>query len=236
MIKSLAFLPTCDVNFGKLNKEIEKITKTSGFQILKNYVDDMFIDLLLYIEINYIGERRGRVRKAPLFPIESWNVRDRTLQGEARCNNSIESWHLRDQDHFISIPHPNIWQYINKTKDFIDEVYTDLCDLRQGVSFNYRNFRKNFRQRFYPWTYQVLGQERSENCRFTKFVYPREMFRISYRNGVPSGTNCLIVIIYHFYLVKKFYFIKFLYLFFFTTVKYDSSNLFKLAFNFVRSC
>ena len=49
-------------------------------------------DILDLIEDYYVlGRRRGRGRQAPRYPIQTWNVVDRTLRGVPRTNNSVEA-------------------------------------------------------------------------------------------------------------------------------------------------
>jgi hypothetical protein len=53
--------------------------------------------LVTYFEAYYIGCLRGRGAKqrrvTPSYPIETWNVQERTLAGMPRTNNPVEGFH-----------------------------------------------------------------------------------------------------------------------------------------------
>ena len=49
-------------------------------------------DLLDYIEDNYIGRFSNAPRLPPLFPINLWNMFNRTDE-LPRTNNSVDGWH-----------------------------------------------------------------------------------------------------------------------------------------------
>mgnify|MGYP006352997835 CR=1 FL=1 len=48
------------------------------------------LPVLNYFEDTYIGRRQRRGRQIPLFPIELWNVHQRTIDGQHRTNNDVE--------------------------------------------------------------------------------------------------------------------------------------------------
>lgn len=43
-----------------------------------------------YFEDNYIGRRQRNRRQPASFPIELWNVYDRTMNNQQRTNNDVE--------------------------------------------------------------------------------------------------------------------------------------------------
>ena len=70
-------------------------------------------DVLDYFEDNYIGrQRRGRPRAIPPFPIELWNMFDRTQEELPRTNNSIEGWHHRFSLNCDGM-HPSLGKFID---------------------------------------------------------------------------------------------------------------------------
>ena len=52
---------------------------------------------------------------APLFPMEIWNVRQRTLDGLPRTQNPVEAFHLAMQQGTAT--HPSLWSLINELKN-----------------------------------------------------------------------------------------------------------------------
>jgi hypothetical protein len=103
-LPALALLPVCDV--------------VDGFEdLLKN--ENLPVELTKYFETYYIGNARGRGnnkrRIVPMFPIETWNVRERTVMGMPRTNNNVESFHNAIQSS-ISCIHPTIWKLIDELK------------------------------------------------------------------------------------------------------------------------
>jgi len=81
MIAALAFVPPQDViaSFYLLCDQIRMAYEDDADQVLD------------YFEDNYIGIfRRNASRRAPTFPIETWNMFHRTHQEIPRTNNHIE--------------------------------------------------------------------------------------------------------------------------------------------------
>ena len=90
IVASLAFVPTLDVP--QAFYDLETDTRL-------NYNNHNGVDAVLdYVEDTYIGrQRRGRPRDIPMFPIQIWNMYDRTLALLPRTNNNVEGWHKRFQ-------------------------------------------------------------------------------------------------------------------------------------------
>jgi len=83
----------------------------NAFMELRENADENLDDVLDLIEDYYIlGRRRGSRRQAPPFPPATWNVRERTLQGIPRTNNSVEAWNRR-WNMLISKAHHNIFVF-----------------------------------------------------------------------------------------------------------------------------
>jgi hypothetical protein len=69
-------------------------------------------DVLVLLEHYYVlGKRRGRGRLPPRYPIATWNVNNRTYEGEPRTNNSVEGWNRRFNS-LVGKTHPNIFVVI----------------------------------------------------------------------------------------------------------------------------
>ena len=79
-----------------------------------NYNNHNGVDAVLdYVEDTYIGrQRRGRPCDIPMFPIQIWNMYDRTFAQLPRSNNNVEGWYKRFQT-TCGCVHPNIWKFIN---------------------------------------------------------------------------------------------------------------------------
>ena len=79
MLKGLAYLPAVDV--------------LSGFVELSDSSPDNFIPMLKYLERYYIGKLTLlNKRTIPRYPISTWNLYQRVLEGKPRTNNPVESW------------------------------------------------------------------------------------------------------------------------------------------------
>lgn len=84
------------------------------FLALRVHTDETLDDLLDYIEDYYVlGRRRGKGRQRPRYPVESWNVYDRTLEKCPRTNNSAEAWNRR-WNILTGQYHPNIFVMLGK--------------------------------------------------------------------------------------------------------------------------
>jgi hypothetical protein len=55
--------------------------------------------------------RQDGTRTDPRFPIELWNLHERTVNGQHRTNNVAEASHRRLQGLF-SCSHPSLWKFI----------------------------------------------------------------------------------------------------------------------------
>ena len=110
--------------------------------VVEKNINDDLLPLLKWFEKNYIGERHGigqsrnilstiflsvksnnlfssfitssigRQRLQPLFPIPSWNLFHRVLDGDDQTNNYAEAAHLSLSKHFSS-DHPKIWKFLD---------------------------------------------------------------------------------------------------------------------------
>ncbi|CAF4329354.1 unnamed protein product [Rotaria socialis] len=69
--------------------------------------------------------------KKPLFPIEIWNVYDRTIANLPRSNNSIKGWHNAFTK-CVAIVHPTITKLIEKIRREQSKFEGDIVQTRQG--------------------------------------------------------------------------------------------------------
>ena len=92
-----------------------------AFQDLREAADHRLDDLLDLLEDYYVlGRRRGRGRRTPRYPIQSWNVHQQTIDGMPRTNNSAEAWNRR-WNIVIGKSHPNIFKMLESLKK--EEIY-----------------------------------------------------------------------------------------------------------------
>ena len=102
MIAAPAFVPPQDV----INA-FEQLA-----DIIRNEHQAGLDDVLDYFEGSYIGTfQRNAPRRPPLFPIELWNMFNRTDDELPRTNNSIEGWHHSFHSN-VSSCHPSFWKFI----------------------------------------------------------------------------------------------------------------------------
>lgn len=124
MLDGLAFLPDGEVR--------------EGMQELKDIVPPNANDLIQYFDANYVSGKPKKVgkhshtvmrmkRRPPLFPVKTWNVHDRTLEGLARTNNLTEGWNNRF-GHIVNMKHPSIFHLIKKMRQ---ELAADCTKLEQ---------------------------------------------------------------------------------------------------------
>ena len=86
----------------------------AAFLDLREAADERLDEVLDLLEDFYImGRRRGRGRAAPRYPIQTWNVYQRTIEGRPRTNNTVEAWNRRWKI-VTGKAHPNIFLCLRK--------------------------------------------------------------------------------------------------------------------------
>ena len=106
-VMALAFVPTDHV--------------PAAFDELQAVCTEELEEVLILLEHYYVlGKRRGRGRLPPRYPIPSWNVNNRTLEGEPRTNNSVEAWNRRFNS-IVGKSHPNIFAVMEELRR--EELY-----------------------------------------------------------------------------------------------------------------
>ena len=90
---------------------------TAAFMALREAADVQMDDVLDLLEDYYVlGRRRGRGRRPPRFPIQTWNVYQRTLDSLNRTNNTPEGWNRRFNT-IIGKKHPNLYACLSSLQD-----------------------------------------------------------------------------------------------------------------------
>ena len=103
-LTSLAFIPAQHV--------------TTAFDDVADYYEEHnpeLLPFLEYFEATYIGlpNRRGQPgRPVPRFPINFWNMFERTQAGIARTNNIVEGWHS-GLEATMGFHNPSIWKFMD---------------------------------------------------------------------------------------------------------------------------
>ena len=113
-LAALAFVPEANVF-----DVFEAIKDTDEFP----EDDDGLIDLYSYFERTYLGRPLRRGRRAPRYPVNLWNMRDRLDERLPRTNNLIEAWH-RGIQASLDGDHPSVWKCIDFLKK--EEVLSRL--------------------------------------------------------------------------------------------------------------
>ncbi|CAF3415110.1 unnamed protein product [Rotaria socialis] len=72
---------------------IETTIVANAFELLCTNLDDNYQQILDYIEGNYIGRRRGRIRRQAPYPIDFWGMMERVKNNMHRSNNNVEGWY-----------------------------------------------------------------------------------------------------------------------------------------------
>ena len=103
MILALSFVP------------VEHID--SYIDVLSDELSPEHMPVLNWLEDNYIGclNTRANSRRAPLFPMEVWNLYFRTLNHEDKTNNHAEAANRRLQME-LGMEHLTLWKFIKALK------------------------------------------------------------------------------------------------------------------------
>ncbi|CAF1321107.1 unnamed protein product [Didymodactylos carnosus] len=116
-ISALVFLPVSDVG--------------QGFDDLYNALPSLYQPLLNYFEDTYLGRHRPTGRSDLLFPIEFWNMYQRTTELSMRTNNSAESWH-RGLSSVMQCQYPSLWSFITSLQNEENSIHCQTIKLNAG--------------------------------------------------------------------------------------------------------
>jgi hypothetical protein len=120
-LKCLAFVPVGDV--------------IHAFNFIKSNAPPEFNGILKYFETYYIGKRLKKnsdLRKMPMFPIQIWSVYDRVINGDPRCNNSLEAWHNAFSIK-VGDAHPTVYKFIQHLREEQDSVVKWIAQVNSGI-------------------------------------------------------------------------------------------------------
>ena len=111
-------------------------------------------EILDYIEDNFIGRPNPKAiqgqpkRRAPRFPIDLWNVYNKTVDDEPRTNNSIEGFHRGFESLVACILHPTIWKFFaaiqkqhGMTQYILDQINSGAVLSQQSSQYKDNNTR-----------------------------------------------------------------------------------------------
>ncbi|CAF4495412.1 unnamed protein product, partial [Rotaria magnacalcarata] len=116
-IAALAFLLPSDVNqgfddlYGSALAFLLPSDVNQGFDDLYGSLPSILEPVLDYSEDTYIGRRRPNGRATPRYPVNLWNMHQRTINNSMRTNNQTEAWHRR-LNSVIQCEHPSLWIFI----------------------------------------------------------------------------------------------------------------------------
>ena len=91
-----------------------------------------------YFEDTYIGAAQRRRRRDPVYPIDLWNVHQRTLNNQQRTNDDVEGWH-RGFQLTCGVDFPNIFRFINALKRQQALHNVEITQLIAGQPSNQKN-------------------------------------------------------------------------------------------------
>jgi hypothetical protein len=123
---ALAFVPVNDVVAA-----FEALVASEFFVVNADELED----ILDYVQRTWIGRPAviaGGARRAPRFSHRLWNCYTAMLNGQARTNNSVESWH-RSFEHLLRASHPSIWSLIDALRKDSAAALMDLERLNAGA-------------------------------------------------------------------------------------------------------
>ena len=108
MLKALAFVPCEDVSDAFV--ELSEAFNWGQFEILKDYFEMTYIGIWK-LKKGTNGRRPGMERTKPAYPIELWNVFNRTLDGLGRTNNKVEAFN-KAFSKSLNQSKPPIWKLL----------------------------------------------------------------------------------------------------------------------------
>ncbi|XP_073406402.1 uncharacterized protein [Dendrobates tinctorius] len=128
MIPALAFLPPQNVV-----QSFEDLVEDPDFP-------QEAIPIANYFEDSYIGRMNRRGRQAPLFPVQFWNVYERTLNDQQRTNNDVEGWHRSFRETCGTL-FQNIYRFINCLKHQQELHSFEIIQIIAGNPIAARNIK-----------------------------------------------------------------------------------------------
>ncbi|CAK0827868.1 unnamed protein product, partial [Prorocentrum cordatum] len=117
---ALAFIPVVDV--------------ATWFEKLAGEFESPEPPLLTHFEKTWVGEKRARARtrKAPTFPVDLWNVRDRALAKKNLTTNAAGLFHRHHATQFHKGAHPSSPTFIESLHKQQRLTNRDITDVIMG--------------------------------------------------------------------------------------------------------
>lgn len=166
MLDGLAFLPLCRLQEGV---DYLKLVIPLGAEELFKYFEETYVSGTIR-RINKQNTLSLSVRRFPaMFPPETWNVHQTTLDNNQRTNNVCESWNNRFC-HLVGGKHPSIWTLINKIKNELSADRAKLALLNIGESKTKSSKSKTVQKRLKTLC-QLLNTNEIEVDTFLKKIY-----------------------------------------------------------------
>ncbi|CAM4838718.1 unnamed protein product, partial [Rotaria magnacalcarata] len=104
-----------------------------GFDDLYGCLPSILEPVLDYFEDTYIGRRRPNGRATPRYPVNLWNMHQRTINNSMRTNNQAEAWHRR-LNSVIQCEHPSLWIFIQSLQKEENYIRCQLVKVNAGQS------------------------------------------------------------------------------------------------------
>ena len=139
MMDGLAFLPVQDLQAGVAI--VRQELPHQSFLPLLDYF------LSTYVGVMVVNGNGQQVFQQPLFPPQTWNVHNITLNGGDRTNNVCEGWNNGFKSKVGDIHHPPVYRLIEGLQTDYAEVKTNLLQSQNGVPLRvktkraYRNYQ-----------------------------------------------------------------------------------------------
>ena len=113
------------------------------FQSIYNYFEDTYIGRLTQVvQKSRPGQRKQApktIRGKGLFPVQLWNQHARTLEGQARTNNSVEGWNGAIAT-ALGEKHPNMWRLLSQFQTEALKTLSTAEDISIGC------YKKTYKQ------------------------------------------------------------------------------------------
>lgn len=120
---------------------------TQSLEAPEEYIEQLQ-RLYTYAKTTFVSgvSARGRRRaQPPRYAPDTWNVFDATVNGMARTNNFVESWHARFAQ-LIVTHHANVWKFLDHLKLDQDDNESVIIQLARGHTVVRHRIPAKYRQ------------------------------------------------------------------------------------------
>ena len=122
-----------------------------AYETILDYFEESYIGMCLFdfvnleISLHVYLYTQGRLRpnhtrRNPVFPIEFWNMCNRSIQLLMRTNNSAEAYHRRIRSVFQCV-HPTLWLFWQKLIEEENSTHADILQIHAGKAPKKKNDR-----------------------------------------------------------------------------------------------